>query len=113
MASFVIDYFELFTSSTAVSRGFFSTAFGWRFTEYGPDYSEFADAGMVGGLNAEDEGIAVPFVGIRTDDIGAAQRAVEAAGGTITKSVYAYPGGQRFFFREPGGAVLMVYQPSE
>jgi uncharacterized protein len=113
MATYAIDYFELPTSSTATSRGFFSAAFGWSFTEYGPGYSEFADAGLIGGLNAEDEGVAVPFVGIRTDDIAAAVRAVEAAGGTITKSIYDYPGGQRFFFREPGGAVLMVYQPSE
>lgn len=112
MATYTIDYFELPSGAMASSKAFFGSAFGWSFTEYGPDYSEFADAGLVGGLTNEDE-MSRPFVGIRTDDIEAAVRAVEAAGGTVTRSVYDYPGGKRFFFREPGGVVLMVYQPSE
>ncbi len=32
-----------------------------------------------------------------------------AAGGVITRPAYDFPGGRRFFFREPGGAELAVY----
>ena len=52
-------------------------------------------------------------VGIRTDDVDGAQAAVEKAGGTISIAPHDYPGGRRFFFREPGGAEFLVYWPSE
>lgn len=114
MASFVIDYFELPTSSTATSSDFFGKAFGWGRKEYGPGYSEITEAGVLGGLNSDATGRpAAPVIGIRTDDIDAAVKAVEGAGGTITVQVQAYPGGHRFQFREPGGSELLVYCPSE
>jgi uncharacterized protein len=114
MASFVIDYFELPAADIAASQSFFRQAFGFGSKDYGPGYSEITDAGVLGGLNADktDQSRA-PLIGIRTDDIAAAQRAIEAAGGTITKPVSDYPGGQRFFFREPGGNEMLVYCPSE
>lgn len=113
MTSYLIDYFELPTSATATSSGFFSKAFGWGEKQYGPGYSEILDAGVLGGLNAGDERPAAPLIGIRTDDLEAAQAAVEGAGGTVTVAAQDYPGGRRFQFREPGGAVLLVYCPAE
>ena len=114
MPLFTIDYFELPTSNTGASTAFFSKAFGWGHKDYGPGYSEILEAGVLGGMNAIDGDKAVaPMIGVRTDDIAAAESAVIAAGGTITVPVYDYPGGQRFMFREPGGAELLVYCPSE
>jgi predicted enzyme related to lactoylglutathione lyase len=114
MARFVIDYFELPTTETAASQAFFRQAFGFGSKDYGPGYSEITDAGVLGGVNADEtDRSRAPLIGIRTDDIAAAQRAVEAAGGTITKPVSDYPGGQRFFFREPGGNEMLIYSPSE
>lgn len=114
MATFVIDYFELPTTDTVKSSAFFRAAFGWGEKSYGPGYSEILDAGVLGGLNGISEGrSAGPVMGIRTDDIAAAQAAVEGAGGTISIPPHDYPGGRRFFFREPGGAEMLVYQPSE
>lgn len=113
MASFTIDYFELPTSDTVASAGFYAKAFGWGNKPYGPDYSEILDAGVLGGLISGEEQPAAPLIGIRTDDLVAAQAAVEAAGGTITVAAADYPGGRRFQFREPGGAVLLVYCPAE
>ena len=46
---------------------------------------------------------------IRTDDLDDAERRVTAAGGTITRPQYDFPGGRRFHFREPGGSELAVY----
>ena len=113
MASFVIDYVEIPTTSNEASRAFFAGAFGWSFESYGPEYDEIRGAGVLGGINGDrgDKG-SVPLIGIRTDNIEAAAEAVIAAGGAITRPVYDYPGGKRFIFREPGGAELLVYQPA-
>ncbi len=114
MTSFVIDYFELPTTDTAKSSAFYKAAFGWGEKAYGPGYSEILDAGVLGGLNSFAEGrSAHPVMGIRTDDLDAAQAAVEKAGGVISIAAHDYPGGRRFFFREPGGAELMVYWVNE
>jgi predicted enzyme related to lactoylglutathione lyase len=110
MASFVIDYFELPSAGVADSERFFREAFGFGIKQYGPGYSEITGAGVLGGIAAG--GASAPAIGIRTDDIVAAQRAIEAAGGRVTQPVVDYPGGQRFFFREPGGNELLVYCPS-
>jgi hypothetical protein len=113
MTKYVIDYFELPSSSTATSSSFYLKAFGWGETQYGPGYSEILDAGVLGGLNAGNDRPAAPLIGIRTDDLEAAQAAIEGAGGTITVPAQDYPGGRRFQFREPGGAELLVYCPAE
>jgi predicted enzyme related to lactoylglutathione lyase len=112
MADYVIDYFELPTSDTARSRDFLGKAFGWTFVDYGDAYSE-VHGGMVGGLNGDSaDRTSAPVVLIRTSDIAKAERDVVAAGGVITRKTYDYPGGNRFFFREPGGAELGMYQPA-
>jgi predicted enzyme related to lactoylglutathione lyase len=108
-----VDYFELPTSARAASRKFLREAFGFAFKDYGPSYAEITGAGVLGGLTDGDDRSAGPLIGIRADDIAAAQQAVEAAGGVVTKPVYDYPGGRRFYFREPGGNELLVYSPSE
>ena len=114
MPSFVIDYFELPTTAMEKSSAFFKKAFGWGSKSYGPDYTEILDAGVLGGINGSDEGRSdTPVVGIRTDDVDAAQAAVEKAGGKVSIAPHDYPGGRRFFFREPGGAELMVYEARE
>ncbi len=113
MPSFVVDYFELGTTDMAASRRFLANAFGFSFKDYGPAYAEIIEAGVLGGLTDGGDRSAAPLIGIRTDDIAAAQRAIEAAGGTITRPAYDYPGGQRFYFREPGGNEMLVYCPSE
>jgi predicted enzyme related to lactoylglutathione lyase len=94
--------------------GLFRNAFGWGNKAYGPGYSEILDAGVLGGLNSVAEGRSeTPVIGIRTDDIDAALAAVEKAGGKVSIALHDYPGGKRFFFREPGGSEFLVYMPTE
>lgn len=114
MAEYVIDYFELPVASAPVSSDFFARAFGWGAQSYGETYVEVREAGVLGGLNSDPSDMTqAPVIGIRTDDIVAAEKAVLAAGGTITRKTYDFPGGKRFVFREPGGAELLVYQPTD
>ena len=47
-----IDYIEFNVADIARSKDFYGKAFGWSFTDYGPDYCEFSDGHMKGGFNA-------------------------------------------------------------
>jgi uncharacterized protein len=110
MANYQIDYFELPGAAGTASRDFFGKAFGWTFKEYGPSYTEIHGAAVIGGVNADpDDKPSAPLIGIRTDDIVKAEQAVVAAGGVITRKTYDFPGGKRFYFREPSGSEMMVY----
>jgi predicted enzyme related to lactoylglutathione lyase len=114
MSDYVLDYLELPTASTAKSRDFFGKAFGWSFVDFGGSYTEVHDAGLLWGLNADTaDHSTAPIPVIRAADIAAAEKAVLAAGGVITRKIYDFPGGKRFFFREPGGSECAVYMTSE
>jgi len=50
-----IDYVEINVSDLAAAKAFYTEAFGWQFTDYGPDYAGIRwveGDGEVGGLNA-------------------------------------------------------------
>jgi predicted enzyme related to lactoylglutathione lyase len=114
MANYVIDYFEIPAADASRTSTFLTRAFGFGALAYGDAYIEVRDGGVLGGINADkSDRPAAPMIGIRTDDITAAEKSISASGGTITKPTYDYPGGKRLFFREPGGAELMVYQPND
>ena len=114
MPDYKLDYLELPSADNDKSRGFFSKAFGWTFAAFGGDYAEIRGAGLLFGVNADGKDkSAAPMAVIRTDDLAKAEAAVVAAGGVITRKPYNFPGGRRFFFREPGGSELAVYMTSE
>lgn len=104
-----IDYIEFPTADRAASGRFFADAFGWRLVDYGPTYTGLDGAGIDGGIDGGDSRAAAPLAVIRTDDLDDAERRVVAAGGTVTRAQYDFPGGRRFHFREPGGSELAVY----
>ena len=106
-----IDYVEL-PSATAheLTRGFYTKAFGWDFTDYGPDYSATTTGDIDVGLNGQpDEALSAPLPVIRVDDLEAAFDAVAKAGGTIAKHIFSFPGGRRFHFIDPSGSELAVW----
>ena len=45
-----INYLEFPAKDIGATKAFFSTVFGWTFTDYGPDYIAFENAGMDGGF---------------------------------------------------------------
>jgi predicted enzyme related to lactoylglutathione lyase len=115
MASARIDYVEL-PSATAheLTRGFYSKAFGWSFTDFGPDYSATTTGDVDIGLNGQpEEALSAPLPVVRVDDLEAAFDAVSKAGGIIAKPIFAFPGGRRFHFIDPSGSELAVWQAAE
>ena len=110
-----IDYIEL-PSATAheLTRAFYSRAFGWQFTEFGPDYAATTGGDVDLGLQGDPSGaLAAPLPVIRVDDLEAAFDAVNKAGGVIAKAIFSFPGGRRFHFIDPSGSELAVWQSSE
>ena len=106
-----IDYVEL-PSATAheLARGFYAQAFGWEFTDYGPDYSATTNGVVDVGLNGHtDEALSAPLPVVRVDNLEAAFDSVVAAGGVIAKPIFAFPGGRRFHFVDPAGSELAVW----
>jgi len=110
-----IDYVEL-PSATAheLTRAFYSKAFGWTFSEYGPDYSATTTGDVDVGLNGDvEEALSAPLPVVRVDDVEAAFDAVSKAGGIIAKAIFSFPGGRRFHFIDPSGSELAVWQAVE
>ncbi|HWK65271.1 MAG TPA: VOC family protein [Rhizobiaceae bacterium] len=106
-----LDYLEMpATGSTLDStKAFYSAAFGWSFTDYGPTYSAF-DEGLEGGFDAHAaEAPAKPLPVIYSESLEETLATVENAGGTIVRPVFSFPGGRRFHFRDPSGNELAVW----
>src|SRR5208282_6748722 len=45
-----IDYIEFPATDIAQTRAFYVQVFGWKFTDYGPDYTSFEDGRLTGGF---------------------------------------------------------------
>ena len=51
-----IDYVELPGGDLAATKAFYASAFGWSFTDYGPEYASLDDAGLDGGFEPTTTG---------------------------------------------------------
>ena len=103
-----LDYIELSAAGGAMDsvKAFYSAAFGWAFTDYGPGYAAFEE-GIDGGFDASARTVPLPV--LFATDIEAALRRVEEAGGRIVRPIFEFPGGRRFHFVDPAGNELAVW----
>lgn len=106
------NYFELPSADIAAATRFYADAFGWATTAFGPSYAATTTGNVDIGLQGDRaEATRAPLVVIEVGDVEQAQRAVTAAGGTIVRPLFAFPGGRRFHFLDPNGNELAVSQP--
>jgi hypothetical protein len=105
-----IDYIEFPAADVARTKAFYAGVFGWKFTDYGPDYTSFEDGRLSGGF-AKTDGVTRggPLVVIYAADLAAIEAAVRASGGAIVKETFSFPGGRRFHFTDPSGNELAVW----
>lgn len=103
-----VDYVEFGTNDLAASRRFFEQAFGWTFTEFGPDYVSFEDGRLTGGFRSDAPAGSSPLIVLYAVDLDQTRDRVVAAGGRVVNE-HAFPGGRRFHFHEPGGNELAVW----
>ena len=105
-----IDYIEFPATDIEATKRFYEAVVGWKFTDYGPDYTSFEDGRMSGGFN---KGTAVsspgPLIVLYTTDLEGLREKVRSAGGDVVPDIYEFPGGRRFQFRDPNGNELAVW----
>ena len=105
-----IDYVELSATDLAATRDFYTAVFGWKFEDYGPDYTSFFDGRLGGGFMRQKPPAATGILlVIYAADLALTEQKVKAAGGVIVKDTFAFPGGWRFHFADPSGNELAVW----
>jgi predicted enzyme related to lactoylglutathione lyase len=99
-----LNYVELPVRDLVAAKRFYESAFGWEMTAFGPTYAATLTGDTDVGLQGDAaEASKAPLPVIEVDDLEAALAAVEAAGGTIVRPIFAFPGGRRFQFLDPAG----------
>ena len=105
-----IDYIEFPATDLTKVKTFYGAVFGWKFTDYGPEYTSFEDGRIAGGFAQAEKGAAGrPLVVLYAVDLAAMEAKVREAGGAIVKATFSFPGGRRFHFTDPSGNELAVW----
>ncbi len=105
-----IDYIEFPATDLPATKAFYTAVFGWKFTDYGPDYLAFEDGQMSGGFAKVTEIVrGGPLVILYSSALEQTRATVEGKGGRIAKEIFAFPGGRRFHFLDPNGNELAVW----
>ena len=109
-----IDNIEFNVVDIAISKAFYGSVFNWSFVDYGPTYSEFSDGRMTGGFTTgEPVRPGGPLVILYAEDLDLIQLRLKAAGATISREIFSFPGGRRFHFIDPDGYELAVWTSSQ
>ena len=104
-----VQYLEFLSKDISRAKEFYTKSFGWKFTDYGPDYTAFEGAYVDGGFATGKPVKGTVLVILYSNDIEATQQKVVAAGGAIVKKIFEFPGGKRFHFSDPDGYELAVW----
>lgn len=104
-----IQYIEFRSLDFDRIKNFYTEAFGWEFTDWGPKYMAFAGTYIEGGFGFGEPvaGSIMPIV--YSDNPEASLEVVKAAGGEIVLDMFSFPGGRRFEFTDPDGNRLAVW----
>lgn len=107
-----ITLVEFPSTSMSATTDFLAAVCGWEPTVYGKSYANFTGGGIDVGVQGDaDEQSPQPLMVIRVGDLHEARNRVEEAGGVVTLEPFAFPGGRRFHFREPGGNEMVMWVP--
>lgn len=105
-----VDYIEFLATNIEETKRFYSTVFGWEFTDYGPEYTSFTDGRLAGGFSAASEvQTGGPLVVIYSANLEQMEARVRESGGEIVRQIFEFPGGRRFHFTDPSGNELAVW----
>lgn len=102
-----LNYVELPAGDVAAAKAFYEAAFGWTLTQFGPTYAATVTGDTDIGLQGDaSEATRAPLAVIEVDDLEAALASVTQAGASLTRPIFAFPGGRRFQFLDPNGNEL-------
>ena len=105
-----INYIEFKARNLSEVKKFYTKAFQWLFTDYGPNYTAFSESGLEGGFEKSDEEIVQgALVVLYHEKLEEIKTTIVDAGGSINKEIFSFPGGRRFHFLDPAGNELAVW----
>ena len=120
-----IDYIEFLATDIEETKSFYSAVFGWKFMDYGTEYTSFRDGRLAGGFALAPEGsgpaaaqtrtsdtataTGCPLVVLYATDLDAIEASIRENGGRIVVDTFEFPGGRRFHFTDPSGNELAVW----
>ncbi|MBJ6367333.1 VOC family protein [Snuella sedimenti] len=105
-----INYIEFKGTDLEKIKTFYNLVFGWRFTDYGPNYIAFSESGVEGGFErTEDVIVNSVLVVMYHQELDAIKSKIIAAKGKVSKDIFSFPGGRRFHFLDPSGNELAVW----
>ena len=104
-----IQYIEFLSNDLARAKTFYANAFGWAFTDYGPDYAAFESDYIDGGFKQGKPKIGSILVILYSENLADTKMKIEKSGGKIVKDIFSFPGGRRFHFADPDGNELAVW----
>lgn len=104
-----IQYIEFQSKNLESIKQFYSAAFGWEFTDYGPEYTAFKGEHVDGGFYLGEPKQGSILVILFASDLESTKAKVESSGGIIVRDIFSFPGGRRFHFTDPDGNELAVW----
>ena len=105
-----INYVELKANNLEEIKEFYQGTFEWNFTDYGPTYSAFSESGIKGGFEKSNVKITNgALIVLYHQDLKLIKEKIYKNGGTISKDIFTFPGGERFHFIDPAGNELAVW----
>jgi uncharacterized protein len=114
--NFKVDYIEFPATDIEATKRFYSEVFGWKFQDYGPDYTSFHDGRLAGGFNKDavtagsgENKVRGPLIVLYAVSLEETYDSVKKAGGKIVREIFGFPGGRRFHFADPSGNELSVW----
>ena len=112
-----INYVEIPSKDLESTKSFFVKAFGWSFTDYGPDYTAITDGGLDGGFfraeTVAQTSNGSALVVLYSEELERTEQDVQDSGASIVKPIFSFPGGRRFHFTEPSGSEFAVWSDKE
>lgn len=109
-----INYIEFKAKDLEVTKAFYTNAFNWSFTDYGPTYTSFADSGVFGGFEKTEEPISKgALIVLHHKNLKVIKQKIIDLGGEISVDIFSFPGGSRFQFLDPSGNELAVWCEAE
>ncbi|KAB1160790.1 VOC family protein [Tenacibaculum aiptasiae] len=105
-----INYIEFKAKNIEKIKQFYSKAFDWTFTDYGPTYTAFSSSGLEGGFEKTDQKINNgALVVLYNENLEEIKQYIIELDGIISKEIFSFPGGKRFHFIDPSGNELAIW----
>lgn len=104
-----VDYIEFGATDLEATKRFYAACFGWKFTDYGPDYASFEDGRLTRGFTTESKPGGAPLVVLYASNLEQICATVQAQRGRIVREIFSFPGGRRFHFLDPNGNELAIW----